>query len=118
MVSPDQLAVIADDLNLLRMQPDASVSYDLLSDSLQWSDEIPLLGRHKPSNFWCLRLLFRYRMTMILQNPEAEFVDYWVRGKELFPNWAGFHPSRCSPNIELLDLYHTRKFTGMKSLEQ
>ena len=116
MVSPDQLANIADDMKAMKVQADADLYYDLLSDSLQWSDEIPPLGNHSPRDFWCLRLIFRYRTTLILQQPDQEFEEYWIGGKKLFPQWAGFHPTRCLPNREFVDLYEQRKSTGMRSL--
>ena len=117
MLSPQQLGLIAESMNAMKWQHDAVVSYDLLSDALHWSDEIPPLGSHRPKDYWCLRCLLRYRTTLILGQPDREFEEYWIVGKEAFPEWAGFYPSRCEPDQELAALYRQRESEGMESLK-
>lgn len=117
MMSPKQLAMIAGEMNAMTAKPDAVITYDSLSDSLWWSDEIPPIGNHRPSDFWCVRPLLRYRMTLILQQPEPDFEEYWIEGMNLFPKWAGFCPFRRHPSLKLVNFYESARSSGMKSIK-
>ena len=89
-----------------------SPGYDVLADALVWSDEYPkdIPGRHH--EFDCIKLLLRYRTTLLLGAPNDFFRPYWERGKELFPNWAGFCIARLTPTEELRKFYERRKRIG------
>jgi len=115
-MTPIELAHIAHDMNAMIFHSDATVAYDMMSDSLLWSDEIPPLGTHRPSAFWSLRPVLRYRTSIILGSPEHQYEEYWNEAKKCFPNWGGFHPSRCQENREYALLFTRRKSKSMRSL--
>jgi hypothetical protein len=95
---------IADSLNSLEIHKEATLHYELMSDALVWSDEIP---RHRRAReLWCLRPIWRYRTGLILGLELDEFRPDWEAGKRLFPHWIGFCEDRSSRNIELEKEYH------------
>ncbi|QDU45269.1 hypothetical protein Mal52_37610 [Symmachiella dynata] len=102
-------------MNAMTFQSDAEISYDLLSDALWWTDERPPLTNFRPRDFWCLRFVFRYRTSVILNDIDEDYEDYWNEALIRFPNWAGFHESRCSPNRELAEIYRQMEAGGMQS---
>ncbi|MCC9608318.1 hypothetical protein LOC68_10885 [Blastopirellula sp. JC732] len=95
---------VAQVLNLLTIQDGAEIRYDMLSDALYWSDEIP---RDSGDNFdfACLQPVFRYRMTLMLGDPDVEFQTAWEIARGMFPKWPGFCTGRCSQNADLTALY-------------
>ncbi|HVS34564.1 MAG TPA: hypothetical protein VMS17_03215 [Gemmataceae bacterium] len=101
--SLEQLRAIADQMRLLRAAPGASVFYELMSDSLVWSDEIPDLETGDVRAFHCLRYVFRYRTTLILGKPDTRYSDFWEEARSLFPDWPGFEGRRQS--VELRPVY-------------
>jgi len=80
--------------------------YDLMSDAIVWEDEIPTLFI---GDSLVIRLLFRYRTTVLLGNPDRELECYWRHGQSLFPEWPGFNPSRNRPSQELLKFLENAK---------
>jgi hypothetical protein len=93
-----KLREIAACLQVLRPSPGAVLSYELLSDALVWSDEIPELeGARADRPFWPLRYVLRYRTSLILGAPEEQFREYWDAAQRLFPDWPGFDPRRQAP---------------------
>ena len=60
--------------------PHASVFYELMSDALVWSDEIPDLDTGDVRDFHCLRFVFRYRTTLMLGVPDGRFHSVWEEG--------------------------------------
>ncbi len=92
----DQLRAIAVRMQPLRPAPGASVFYELMSDALVWSDEIPDLESGDMRDFHCLRFVFRYRTTLILGAPDPRFRDFWEQAQNLFPDWPGFEAGRQS----------------------
>jgi hypothetical protein len=70
--------------------------YDLLSDAIYWSDELPSRDvLYRFDNWEVVRFVLRYRTTLSLGSPEEEYRCYYEKSKELFPNWPGFLPERC-----------------------
>lgn len=117
VISPDQLDAIASEMNAMKLESDATISFDLLADALQWSDEVPDFGGRRPRDFWCLRPVLRYRTTLILGAPEEDLADYWREAQRRIPEWPGFHPSRCREDASLADLYHQLRAEGMASVD-
>jgi hypothetical protein len=97
------LQVIAPQMNVLRRRWLARLHYDAIADALWWSDERPKLTHLR--DHWCLRLLFRYRTSLILGEPDLNCEPAWLEATRSFPNWPGFHPSRCQPNKRLVAFY-------------
>jgi hypothetical protein len=95
----EQLRAIAARMRELPSAPGASVFYELTSDALVWSDEIPDLERGGARQFQCLRFLFRYRTTVIMGKPDQRFRRYWDEAQKLFPEWPGFAAQRQSPDL-------------------
>jgi hypothetical protein len=99
----EQLQAIAVRMRELKPAPGASVFYELMSDALVWSDEIPDLESGDVRAFHCLRFVFRYRTTLIIGLPDPQFRLYWEAALKLFPTWPGFEAKRQS--AELRPLY-------------
>jgi len=95
----DQLRAIAGRLAALRPSPTAAVFYELMSDALVWDDEIPDLNAGGAGEFHCLRFIFRYRTTLILDRPDERFRGHWDEAGRLFPAWPGFDAARRSPEL-------------------
>lgn len=93
-----QLAAIAPRMRELKPAPEASVFYELMSDALVWSDEIPDLETGDVRTFHCLRFVFRYRTTLMLGAPDGRFQGVWEEARKLFPDWPGFDPRRQAPD--------------------
>jgi hypothetical protein len=89
-----RLEHIADQMDGIHASPEAQIGYDVLSDAITWSDEYPrdLAGRME--DFECLKILLRYRTSVLTGDPDESLRYYWDRAMELFPNWAGFDPAR------------------------
>lgn len=87
----------------LRLDPNATLHYEVMPDALVWSDEI-LRGR-KVRETWCMRPVFRYRTGLILGLQLVEFEEPWGLAKTILPNWIGFSKWRCERNVELELLY-------------
>jgi hypothetical protein len=91
-------------------------SYHLLADALYWIDEAPPWSKlHRAEN--PLRVLWYYRTGLILgeARPCGEF---WELGKELFPRWVGFHPSRCQPLPEYKIIYRAGRMTSSRCVAE
>jgi hypothetical protein len=89
-----QLRAIGDRMRELKPAAEAAVFYELMSDALVWSDEIPDLDSGDVSVFHCLRFVFRFRTTLMMGKPDERFRKLWDEAKTLFPNWPGFDPRR------------------------
>ncbi len=89
-----QLRSIADRMRKLKPAPKATVFYELMSNALVWSDEIPDLETGDVHDFHCLRFVFRFRTTLMMGKPDERFQSLWDEAKALFPNWPGFDPER------------------------
>jgi hypothetical protein len=94
-----QLQQIADRMRGLTRSPDAKMFYELLSDSLVWTDEIPELSAGQVASQRALRFVFRFRSSLMLGKPEERYRVYWEEAQALFPDWPGFDPERRSPGL-------------------
>jgi hypothetical protein len=105
-----QYVHIATEMNDVHALPGAEPGYDVLTDAIIWSDEYPSNVAGRMVDFDCLKLLFRYRTSILTGHPDETFRPYWDRAMELFPQWAGFASSRLVPSEELTKFYeHCRK---------
>jgi hypothetical protein len=95
----EQLCAIADRMRELKPAPGASVFYELMSDALVWSDEIPDLDSGNMREFHCLRFVFRFRTTLLLGAPDERFREFWEVANKLFPQWPGFEERRQSADL-------------------
>jgi hypothetical protein len=97
----ERLANVANELDQTRIKTDAEVGYDVLSDGIVWSDEYPpnLVGRTE--EFDCVRILLRYRTSVLTGSPDEYLRPYWEFARTQFPNWAGFDAERNSPSPEM-----------------
>ncbi|GEM_PF-3458491 len=94
----ERLQKIAPQLDRLREDPNARVHYELMSDSLVWSDELPPLDEFQASDSSVLRGVWRYRTSLIMGVPEEKCRPAWEEAQKLFPNWPGFLPQRQLPS--------------------
>ena len=99
----DEFKRIALDLDVLQLDPRARLYYEVMSDSLMWSDELP--KERLPRELWCMRAIFRYRTGLILGIEEVELRTSWLTAKSVFPKWIGFIKERCQRNTSLEELY-------------
>ena len=79
---------------------------DILTDGLIWRDET--IESTPTEVIWALRLVWHHR-TGIIIGEQRRYADTWQLARELFPHWVGFHPDRCRPSAELIDLYVSSK---------
>ena len=79
---------------------------DCMSDALVWRDET--VGTTPVEVIWALRLLFHYRTGIIIGEPRPHG-EFWQLGREIFPHWVGFHPSRCQFSLRLAEIYQCGK---------
>jgi len=110
-----RLATIAEAMNGMKKSSDAEIHYDMLAGALWWSDERPDFPQAE--DHWCLRPVFRFRTTLILELPEMQFLPYWEEARKQFPKWPGFAVERCSPSVELAELYEQKSALGLLSLD-
>jgi hypothetical protein len=85
---------IAPKLNELPEDPNARVSFEMMSGGLVWSDELPAWDQMEPGESHCLRAIWRFRSSLILGCPAEKYRPYWEEAQQLFPNWPGFHLQR------------------------
>jgi hypothetical protein len=97
----DSLRAIAALMQVLRSSPGAVLSYELLSDALVWSDEVPELEGREDKRFGPLRCVLRYRTSLILGAPEEQYREYWDEAQRLFPDWPGFEAQRSAPKLRV-----------------
>jgi hypothetical protein len=82
---------------------EAAFTYDILSGALLWSDELPDFRLLRKVPHWSiLRFVLRFRMTLILGQPDEELREYWDKARQLFPQWPGFSVDRRSPELHLI----------------
>jgi len=114
----ENLDRIAGDMDQTRVLPDATVGYDVLSDALVWSDEYPRNMAGRLAEFDCVKLLLRYRTTLLLGKPDDTFKPYWDHARERFPNWAGFSSTRLTATEELRAQYEHDRKSAMRRVER
>ena len=99
----DDLKLIASDLEQLKIDPAATLHYEVMSDALVWSDE--LIRDRRARDIWCMRPVLRYRTGLILGLDFAEFRETWNTARITFPRWIGFVQERCERSAPLELLY-------------
>ena len=112
----DTVAAVMD---RVRELPDAQIDYELLADAIVWSDEYPSPDEvEEMYEFQCIKILLRYRTSVLLGRPDDTFQPYWDHARRLFPNWAGFTPARLVPSDELKAFYERRSKRDLRRLEK
>ncbi len=112
-IATGDLAEIVSSLRGLRPSPNAEVSYELFSDGLWWSDELPgdLYG------FERIRTPLHLRTKRILGQHLDEFdVEYWDEARRLIPEWPGFDPRRSSPDYQ--SLYESLSADALRAFDE
>jgi hypothetical protein len=85
----------------LHFDPEAKISYELLSGGLTWSDELADLKKVElghQDNF-VMHALWAYRTSLIKEKPRYELKEIWEQVKKNYPNWPGFQKERISPKL-------------------
>ena len=91
---------LAKTLESLVRSKTAELFYDLMSDALVWSDEIPKPGSEiRVGDLWHLRPILRYRSSLILGVPDVPYEHGWNAARLSFPNWIGFLVERRAPEL-------------------
>jgi hypothetical protein len=93
---------------------DATPRYDMLSDSLVWTNELP---EPDGRNVSPIRPVIRHRTCLILGIP-PEFPEWWTTAQSLFPTWIGFSPARSIGNSSLVDIYQYGLTRALESMER
>src|SRR4051794_10498696 len=94
-IAPVALVELAPFLRGLTSSPTATVSFELLSGGLLWSDEFPGdPAWYGVENWDIIRFVLNYRTSLILGEPAAGGREIWEEARRLFPDWPGFAPER------------------------
>jgi hypothetical protein len=64
-----------------------------------------------------VRRLYYHRTGLILGEDWGQG-EFWRLGRELFPNWVGFHPTRCNRSDELARIYRAYSSNLKRELEE
>jgi len=97
------LAGIGGKMEGLSKRENAEFGYHGLADAVYWDDEIPNDLSEDADNG--LRFILRYRTTVLLGEPDAQWARFWEKGKASFPDWIGFSPDRIAPNDAISEFY-------------
>ena len=73
--------------------PDATRSYEIMSDSFVWSDELLFEAFAEFSGAWPFRELMAYRHSVMLCAPDSRFGPVWEQVAKTCPGWPGRDPS-------------------------
>ena len=92
-------------IRALKYDPEAFCSYEIMSGSLIWSDEITEdieaeILKHdfiKP-----FRILLAYRASLVDSREIIEWRNIWQKMYEIFPNWPFFMKERRSTKLKYL----------------
>jgi hypothetical protein len=113
----NHLKDIADQMRGLARSSDAKMFYELLSDSLVWTDEIPELSAGQVGGLRALRYVFRYRSSLLLGKAEERYRPFWELAQSLFPDWPGFAPERRDPELRgSYESFHAEAMRDMSDL--
>jgi hypothetical protein len=114
-IGSGRLADIAHLMRALQRSSDAKMFYELLSDSLVWTDEIPEVEASQVGGLRALRFVFRYRTSMMLGTPEARYRPYWDEAQSLFPDWPGFAADRRDASLR--SAYESFRVEAIRDME-
>lgn len=89
--------------------PTAIVQYEMMSDGLMWSDELPALEALDFRDIAFLRVLWNHRARLVCGEPCERYREVWEQAKLAFPTWMGFAPDRCTPSTELAELFRKKQ---------
>ncbi len=98
LLLPDDAIVI---LRRAVWQSDAKRSYELMTGSFWWSDELVrevsrlCVGRKD----WSYRYLMGYRASVIRGAPDEHLRPVWEQVARECPDWPGLRPERNSPAL-------------------
>ena len=98
MLFPDEAIEF---LRQARYDPQARRGFECLSTSFHWSDErLPqamrlCLNHESRATFYVMV----YRTSLIKGQPIEEYARVWEQLREACPEWPGFRPERCSPDL-------------------
>lgn len=85
-----------------------------MSDALLWSDELPDVPSVGFAKLSILRVLLRYRTTLLLGEPDDSLREYWELAKRLFPSWSGFAPERAEAHPDFIRYFETHSSRSQK----
>jgi hypothetical protein len=93
-----------------RYRPDAERSYEVMSDSFWWSDELVREASYvcRRHDSWAFRCLMGYRVSVILGAPDAHLRPVWDQVVRACPEWPGLCRERNSP-ILARELHRERR---------
>jgi hypothetical protein len=90
-------------LKSLQGDENAEPFFDYMGGAFIWTDE--RLRGLELYEMGCLRAIFRFRTSIVVQEPDERFQSLWNALKNKYPKWIGFAPERCSPNAALAERY-------------
>jgi hypothetical protein len=112
----DSLDRLVQRLCIVRLDPSAEVGYDLMSGALIWSDEN--ISGLTVEEMGCLRVILRYRTSVIVGQPDQRFRGLWDKLQAKYPEWVGFSTNRCQASETLLKLYNKHKNASRKYVKK
>lgn len=98
---------------LSRLDPNATLFYDMMADGAWWSDETP----KEFEAVSALRMVVRHR-TCVICGIDSPFGEEWEIAKELFPEWVGFREERCQPPAEIVEQVRAMLTKGKREVEK
>jgi hypothetical protein len=112
----EKLTVLAPKMTALRLRRCAVLRYLSFAAAVYWSDEMP--RRLDDDEEDIVRILLRYRTTLILGQPDKELEPYWEAAKQCFPGWIGFSAARVAPNPSVVDFFHDQKERSLRAFRR
>jgi hypothetical protein len=91
--------VLIPHLRGLRVDPQATRHYEMMSGGFFWSDERPGPDYSEIAGDYAMRFLFGYRASLVRGQPRADLRSLWEAVLAACPEWPGFLTERCSPAL-------------------
>ena len=101
-------------LKVLQKDENGELFYELMSGAFIWNDE--KMDGLNVNEIGCLRAIFRYRTSLVIQQHDERFALLWAALREKCPEWIGFAPERCSPNQNLAKRYQEERRKAFSEL--
>src|ERR1017187_6856383 len=95
----DHLDSLVSKLRILKRDVSAGIFFDLMIGALVWTDE--KITDLTAEEMGCLRAIFRFRTSIIANEPDERFRNLWNRLRAAYPEWIGFDPPRCQADENL-----------------